>query len=141
MLSRKPLFVLVAVCCWSAGFALGEERTTVWFPLDSAKIGPVVSCDGEFQVDGGNPGLAWKQAAFSQYPRGKAMGDAMRTDRYRFTRWQDRKEPDKVHGVELHDHQNDPEENVNLANRPEHANLVGELTAQLKAGWRAAKPQ
>ncbi|MFH1923825.1 MAG: hypothetical protein ABIP48_28535 [Planctomycetota bacterium] len=53
MMSRKPLFVLVAVCCWSAGFASGEERTTVWFTLDSAKIGPIVSCDGEFQVDGG----------------------------------------------------------------------------------------
>ncbi|MFH1918875.1 MAG: sulfatase [Planctomycetota bacterium] len=88
-----------------------------------------------------DPGLAWKQAAFSQYPRGKAMGYSMRTDRYRFTRWQDRKEPDKVHGVELYAHQNDPEENVNLANRPEHADLVDELTVQLKAGWKAAKPQ
>ena len=33
------------------------------------------------------PDRPWKTAAFSQYPRGKAMGYSMRTDRYRYTEW------------------------------------------------------
>jgi len=87
-----------------------------------------------------DPERPWKEAAFSQYPRGKAMGYSMRTDRYRFTLWQARKEPHQVHAVELYDHEHDPEENMNLAGRPEHAGLVERLTAQCRAGWQAAKP-
>ena len=40
---------------------------------------------------------------------------------------------------ELYDHQNDPQENINLANRPEHEKLVGRLSRQLKAGWKAER--
>ena len=63
----------------------------------------------------------------------------MRTDRYRFTEW-------TVPGTEflayeLYDHSADPQENVNLANRPERAEVVQTLKAQLHAGWRAALPQ
>ncbi len=89
------------------------------------------------------PDRPWKKAAFSQYPRGvrkvgRAMGYSMRTDRYRFTEW-------TVKGkdwqrVELYDHQTDPQENVNIAERPENAELVKALTKQLHAGWRAARP-
>ena len=86
----------------------------------------------------------WKTAAFSQYPRpagGKQlMGYTMRTDRYRFTAWVDRNDHSKVDAVELYDHQTDPQENVNIANEPENAALVKELTAKLNAGWKAALP-
>ncbi len=64
------------------------------------------------------------------------MGYTMRTDRYRFTRWVDRKGPAKVRATELYDHQNDPKENVNLAARPEHAALVNRLSAELEQRWR-----
>jgi arylsulfatase A-like enzyme len=85
-----------------------------------------------------DPGRPWKKAAFSQYPRGKVMGYTMRTDRYRFTRWQN---PDGSQvAVELYDHQKDPKENVNIAGLPDSAPLVEQLTAQLKAGWKAARP-
>ena len=50
-------FALIAVCCLSAGLAAGEDRLTVWLTLDAARIGPVVSCDGQFQIDGGNLSL------------------------------------------------------------------------------------
>jgi arylsulfatase A-like enzyme len=86
-----------------------------------------------------DPKAQWKKAAFSQYPRnipnvGHAMGYSMRTDRYRFTEWS---VPDKQYVTrELYDEQNDPQENVNLANQPEHAELVKKLSEQLKAGWR-----
>jgi hypothetical protein len=34
----------------------------------------------------------------------------------------------------LYDHQQDPGENVNVAERPENAELVRQLTEQLKSG-------
>ena len=79
----------------------------------------------------------WKKAAFSQYPRGiqgrgRTMGYALRTERYRFVSW----------GAEheLYDLEKDPGETVNLAPKPEHAELVKTLLAQLQAGWKEAKP-
>ena len=90
-----------------------------------------------------DPDRAWKTAAFSQYPRvvpghGRGMGHSMRTARYRFAEW---KVPNTdFSAYELYDHQNDPQENVNLANRPENAQLVEQLKRQLHAGWREALP-
>jgi len=84
------------------------------------------------------PDRPWKPAAFSQYPRGRVMGYSMRTDRYRFTRWQN---PDgSAAAVEVYDHEKDPQENVNVAGLPENAALVEKLAAQLQAGWKAARP-
>jgi len=42
---------------------------------------------------------------------------------------------------ELYDCRNDPQENANLANQPDHAAAVRELAALLKAGWKAARPE
>jgi arylsulfatase A-like enzyme len=89
-----------------------------------------------------DPTTAVKSAAFSQYPRGvdgrQLMGYTMRTDRYRFTRWVGRSDHSKVDAVELYDHQTDPQENVNIANSPENAELVARLTEQWQQGWRGA---
>lgn len=90
-----------------------------------------------------NPDTPWKPAAFSQYPRqipniGAAMGYSMRTDRYRYTEWRAKK--GEFVERELYDHQTDPKENVNIANRPEHADRIRQLAAQLEAGWQAARP-
>lgn len=94
-----------------------------------------------------NPGRAWKTAAFSQYPRGSGrsgigqlMGYSMRTDRHRFTVWVDRDDRSKVDAIELYDHQADPQENQNLAKRPENSALVEKLMAQWRRGWRGALP-
>ena len=65
------------------------------------------------------------------------MGYSMRTDRYRFTQWVNRDDHSKVDAVELYDHQRDPQENQNIAGKPESAVLVKELSAKLQAGWRA----
>lgn len=86
-----------------------------------------------------DPSQAWKSAAFSQYPRGSVMGYSMRTARYRFTRWVDRKDPAKVLATELYDHEKDPDENVNTAGAPENAKLVRELMQQSVGGWKAAR--
>lgn len=85
-----------------------------------------------------NPKLEWKTAAFSQYPRGKLMGYAMRTDRYRYIEWAEKgKSPE---GTELYDHKKDPDENVNIAKLPENKKLVAQLSEQLSKGWKAALP-
>jgi iduronate 2-sulfatase len=84
------------------------------------------------------PQRSWKKAAFSQYPRGGGvMGYSMRTDRYRLTRWLNRNEAEVAR--ELYDHQKDPQENVNIADRPENREVVEELTKQMQAGWRAVR--
>ncbi|MBM4020320.1 MAG: sulfatase [Planctomycetes bacterium] len=85
-----------------------------------------------------DPGRQWKKAAFSQYPRGRAMGHSMRTERWRLTRWLD--PAGAAVAVELYDHQNDPAENVNLADAPAHAATLAELTAQAARGWRGSLP-
>ena len=86
------------------------------------------------------PKRPWKTAAFSQYPRGKVMGYSMRTDRWRYTRWVAGGSGEVV-ARELYDHQDDRIESVNLADRPEHAELIRKLDEQAVAGWKAAKPK
>lgn len=85
------------------------------------------------------PGLAWKKAAFSQYPRGGYDGHTIRTDRWRLVEWRKTKGSQPL-VYELYDHQNDPQENVNLANDPKHADTIKELAAMLKTGWKTALP-
>jgi len=88
-----------------------------------------------------DPDRTWKTAAFSQFPRNDHMGRSIRTERYRFTQWAQTNNPNKLGGIELYDHKSDPQENINIANRPENAELVKRLTGQLAAGWRAAVPE
>jgi iduronate 2-sulfatase len=96
-----------------------------------------------------HPAQPWKPAVFSQYladgiwapPDGKAyMGYTMRTDRYRYTAWIDWKTKAQV-AVELYDHKADPLEDVNIAERPEMAEIKTELAHELAAGWRAQLPK
>jgi len=91
---------------------------------------------------------SWKRAVFNQFlregiwiaPDGIAyMGHSMRTDRYRYTAWMNWESKEYV-ARELYDHQTDPEENVNLAGRPEYVDVVMELEAQRREGWRSALP-
>ncbi|TXF87979.1 sulfatase [Neolewinella aurantiaca] len=132
-----------------------------------------------------NPDMAWKEAAFSQYPNpalrewaanplspgmretyfgplieevegrilkqqqgnwdrelfeNHLMGYSMRTDRYRFTVWKDRRDKEKAPlYIELFDHQADPSETINIAaDAPE---LVKELMKQFEAGWKGNLPK
>lgn len=71
----------------------------------------------------------------------EVMGYSMRTARYRFTAWVDRRSPDaEPYALELYDHRTDDLERENLAGRPENRALVEQLRRQLRAGWRAALP-
>ena len=85
----------------------------------------------------------WKSAAFSQFRRrhegAEYMGHAMRTNRYRFVEWRNRK-TSEVAAHELYDHANDPAENTNLAPDKQYAPLVARLTKQLHAALTATPP-
>lgn len=71
-----------------------------------------------------------KEAAFSQYPRGNIMGYSMRTDRYRFTTWENQNTGNQT-AMELYDHENDPNEMVNIAEQADSQPVVSELTTLL----------
>jgi iduronate 2-sulfatase len=85
------------------------------------------------------PDMKWKEAAFTTYHKplpdmGTGFGRAMRTDQYRFVEWSGPKSEKRVY--ELYDEKNDPLEKVNIADRPENAELVKTLTEQLHAGGK-----
>ena len=87
----------------------------------------------------------WKQAAFTMVGRGAEAGEApreisffgrsIRTERWRFTEWDDGKQ-----GTELYDHLMDPGELDNLAGRPEQTKNVIGFRSMLRSGWKAALP-
>ena len=69
----------------------------------------------------------WDKPAVTQvWHNKKAWGYSLRTDRFRYTEWLEGKA-----GRELYDHKNDPDEVTNLADRPEHSALVGQLSERL----------
>lgn len=74
------------------------------------------------------PNATRKPQAIGRY----RAGDTIRTDRYRFSEFTDKK--GQVAGRMLYDHLNDPGENVNVAELPENRQLVKQLTEQLHAG-------
>ncbi len=99
-----------------------------------------------------DPEREWKKAVFCHYvqrPRSTLdekwyIGYSMTTERYHYIQWHDwddeTEQAGKQVAVELYDHQVDPDENVNIAGQRDHAELVGQMAEQLRAGWAAAKP-
>lgn len=88
-----------------------------------------------------NPAQAFKEVAFSQYPRGSLMGYSLRTTQFRYTTW--RKSDDSEVAAELYDHKIDPGEKINVAGETAYAGVVKELNALFikeKSAW-AKKPQ
>jgi uncharacterized sulfatase len=80
-----------------------------------------------------DPSAAWPHAAFTQVTTGGkkdgGVGRSIRTDRYRYTEWNEGKG-----GAELYDHANDAGENRNLAADPAQAKVVAELRTRLREG-------
>lgn len=79
-----------------------------------------------------DPVREWKQAAYSQFPRGDVMGYSMRTDQYRFTKWRKIKAPNEVVAYELYDFLKDPGGFVNIAGKPESKEIISTLSLMMQ---------
>mgnify|MGYP000356731399 CR=1 FL=1 len=78
--------------------------------------------------------------AYHQYKRGKKMGYAIRTKRYRYTEWHDNNyrsyddyTTSKISGRELYDYKTDPLETKNLIKDPAYKATVKLLKAKMKS--------
>jgi iduronate 2-sulfatase len=76
------------------------------------------------------PRAPWDKPAFTQVWRGNFAGHSVRTERWRYTEWDDGKL-----GVQLYDFENDPEEESNLAEDPGYAKPMAELKAMVAKNW------
>lgn len=85
-----------------------------------------------------NPDQPWKKAVFSRAKPKGVQGYTMRTPKYRYTEWI---ENENIISVEIYDHINDPQENINVAQQPEFIELSRKLKAQFDKGWQAAQPE
>lgn len=92
-----------------------------------------------------DPAAPMQKPAVSQYPRsagdlgGSVMGYSVRDERWRATFWRKRNAAE-IAVTELHDEQNDPAETVNLAERPEHRDLLEKLQQHLPPVGSDAAP-
>jgi choline-sulfatase len=91
-----------------------------------------------------NPAAPAKKVAISQYPKrapeGPVMGYSIRDARWRATFWRERAGA-KIVATELYDEQNDPDETVSLADKPEHKALLATLAKNLPPVGSATNPE
>lgn len=93
--------------------------------LDGVSLRPLVE----------NPDAKWDRPAYTQQHRGQLRGYSVRTSRWRYTEWG----RDGEAGVELYDHETDPDEDSNLAHDSRYATEIAELKPLLhKISERAA---
>lgn len=90
-----------------------------------------------------DPRIELKATAFQVYPRGSKphgplLGQAARTDRWRYVEWQAK--DGRVVSRELYDMRTDPGETVNVVNAPEHAAEVRELAGRIQAQLETPHP-
>jgi iduronate 2-sulfatase len=74
-----------------------------------------------------DPRATWDKPAYTQVRRNTIMGRSVRTERWRYTEWDNGSA-----GIELYDHEKDPKEFTNLATDPAYSERVKELSALLK---------
>jgi len=74
-----------------------------------------------------NPNAPWKSYAVGRY----RLGDTIRSDRYRFSEYS--KDGNNVMARMLYNHATDPDETVNVSERPDNADTVTALTRELRA--------
>jgi arylsulfatase A-like enzyme len=71
---------------------------------------------------------SFREVAYSFYPRGGRMGRSVRSDHYRYTEWT---ASDGTVDIELYDHQHDPQENENVARKPQYRKVIAKLKKQI----------
>ena len=91
-----------------------------------------------------DPARSWDLPAYTQVSRGPVgpnakkgsgfMGRSIRTEKYRYTEWDDGKK-----GTQLYDYETDPDERANLVDEPRYAPVVKQLSALLEHQTARAK--
>lgn len=69
-----------------------------------------------------NPDQKFKDVIYARF----INGESIKTDRYLYSEWYDK--DNKYYGRMLYDHENDPDENINISEYPENAPLVDSLS-------------
>jgi iduronate 2-sulfatase len=82
-----------------------------------------------------DPAAPGKPAAFTQLQRKAIDGRSVRTEKWRYTDWNN-----GAAGVELYDHEADPREHRNLAKDPKHAETIASLKRLLDETVPATRP-
>jgi len=82
-----------------------------------------------------DPAATGRAAAFTQLQRKNLEGRSVRTDRWRYTEWND-----GAAGVELYGHEADPREHTNLAKDATHAETVAGLKRLLHETTPVIRP-
>jgi arylsulfatase A-like enzyme len=80
------------------------------------------------------PQKAWKKGIYGSYGLGWSVSDG----RYTYSEFRDK---GKVVARMLYDHKSDPDENVNIVDKPESQEAVEKLSRLLKDGYKAALPE
>ncbi|MFB9053919.1 sulfatase [Formosa undariae] len=136
---RKNFERSVRVPLILAGYGVNEHNKVVDAPVELLDLYPtLVDVTGNkvpAELDGKSlvPFLKesdykWDKPAISQVYHGpNAQGYTIRTKRWRYIEWNA-----GAAGSELYDHENDPDEIVNLANNPDYLSTVKKLSAELK---------
>lgn len=75
-----------------------------------------------------DPSAMVKEEAISRF----GAGDTIRTKRYRYSVYRDKN--GNITGHMLYDHESDPDENVNVADKPKYAEIVTDLANRLEKG-------
>lgn len=76
-----------------------------------------------------DPAAVVNDAAFSWYPKAGWLGVAMRTDKWRFVEWT---KPGEQPARELYNMVNDPQCDLNVADKPEHEKMLQTLSNRLR---------
>lgn len=76
-----------------------------------------------------DPASTVNDAAYSWYPKSGYLGVAMRTDKWRYVEWT---KPGAETAREFYNMVNDPQNNQNVADNPEHAQTVEALSKRLR---------
>lgn len=92
--------------------------------LEGASLAPLLD----------NPRAAWNRPAYTVQTRGWALGRSVRTERWRFTEWDEGRR-----GSALFDHDRDPHETRNVFADPAHEATVAELRKLLREGPVASR--
>ena len=82
-----------------------------------------------------DPTAKWDRPAYTQVQRNGFPGYSVRTERYRYTEWDDGKK-----GSQLYDHDADPHEFVNLVDDPKQTKIVEEMKVLVKKNWPVRVP-